>query len=565
MNTTPSGSKNWKQKKDHDSSLPVDYSYEHYNFSGESSWEENYSSSYSYMVTSNQNSSTPAIYEQLKDSILDNLNIGLVAIDTSYNIAYYNNFLSQVLIETNYLNIKEKYLKKLSNSSLLGKNILEVFPESRLPQVIETGRPEVGEVRKAKEEYFITSRFPLFNSKGDIIGAAAKIFLKNFDELKELSAKVESLNTKLRYYENELKKNREAKTGLHRIETRNKKMIDIKKVAFTAASTASTILISGESGTGKDHLAESIHQSSRAGQPYIAMNCAAIPETLLEAELFGYSAGAFTGALNKGKIGKLETADKGTLFLDEIGDMSYQLQAKLLRFLQNRTFFRLGGDESISVDVRIIAATNKNLEKMLEENRFREDLYYRLNVIRLELPPLRERIEDIEILTNSLIAKYNPILGCQIDGATPEVLEVFQQYWWPGNIRELENLIERTMNFVNKGTIELEHLPAELLELTHQKPLANTKDHYRESNSKISGEENQEVGENNWWSVNYDNETLTAEDSGSSIFKLKKQHTEKELIKKTLDEVHGNKSQAAKKLGISRTWLYKKLREYGIS
>ncbi len=475
----------------------------------------------------------------LLECILNNLNTGIVAVDLRGKIIYYNQVFIDILSDTNYLDIHEKYLKELDQTTLIGRNILDVFPQSQLPAVIETGKSEVSEIKKVKGEYYITSRFPLVNENNESVGAAAKVYLKNFDEIKELAAKIEALNDQLSYYKRELHKKNEHRTGLERIISKNKQIIEIKKTAYAAAKTTSTILITGESGTGKDFLAEAIHQSSRPGQSFVALNCASIPENLLEAELFGYAPGTFTGGLKGGKLGKLEAAHQGTLFLDEIGDMSYQLQAKLLRFLQNRNFYSIGGDKQIEVDVRIIAATNKNLENMIIKEQFREDLYYRLNVIRISVPPLRERSEDIELLTNYFITKYNSILNCNVKGIAPEALAVLQSYCWPGNIRELENLVERTMNFVQEGIINQAHLPSPLVEAQGAKSGLTAIVQSPGSDTVITRNE-----------TSLNKQLIVAE---------------KKAIEDALQLCDGNRTKTAALLGISRAWLYRKIKKYELS
>jgi sigma-54 dependent transcriptional regulator, acetoin dehydrogenase operon transcriptional activator AcoR len=219
-------------------------------------------------------------------------------------------------------------------------------------------------------------------------------------------------------------------------------------------------LIRGESGTGKELFARAIHhESSRRKQQFITINCSAIPENLLESELFGYEEGSFTGARKGGKIGKFELADQGTLFLDEIGDMPYHLQAKILRVLEESSIEKVGGSITVPIDVRIIAATNVNLEKMIELSQFRHDLYYRLNVIPLIIPPLRERKEDIALLMNHFLAKYNMRLNKNIKGFSDQIYELFLKHSWPGNIRELENVIEYAVNMETENHINLEYLP----------------------------------------------------------------------------------------------------------
>lgn len=239
----------------------------------------------------------------------------------------------------------------------------------------------------------------------------------------------------------------------------------LKDRVVKIASSMSTVLIIGESGTGKELFARSIHmESDRSEKAFVAINCAAIPDALLESELFGYVKGAFTGADPKGKIGKIEYANNGTLFLDEIGDMPLYLQSKLLRVLEQREIVRLGSNSPIPVDVRIIAATNKNLEKLIEDGMFREDLYYRLNVIPFLVPPLRDRKEDIKVLTNYFIQKYVKLFKKNKVIFDKEVIDIFYKYKWPGNVRELENTVEYTMNMVEKnGVVTKAILPKKLL------------------------------------------------------------------------------------------------------
>ncbi|MFN0085588.1 MAG: sigma 54-interacting transcriptional regulator, partial [Blastocatellia bacterium] len=242
------------------------------------------------------------------------------------------------------------------------------------------------------------------------------------------------------------------------------RMQQVYQVIARAAPTDATVLIRGESGTGKELAARAIHtNSTRSGKPFVAINCAALTETLLESELFGYEKGAFTGATAQ-KKGKLESAQGGTVFLDEIGEMTPQLQAKLLRVMQEREFERVGGTRTIKADIRFIAATNRNLEQAIKEGRFREDLFYRLNVIGLQLPPLRERAEDISRLANYFISKYGQRCGRKIGGIAPAAMNCLMKYAWPGNVREFENTIERAIVLGSGDTIELGDLPESVIE-----------------------------------------------------------------------------------------------------
>lgn len=306
-------------------------------------------------------------------------------------------------------------------------------------------------------------------------------------------------------------------------------MCTLKKNLKKISLSSSTVLITGESGTGKEMFARAMHNEGiRKNKPFIAINCGAIPDSLLESELFGYVKGAFTGASSTGKIGKFELANKGTIFLDEIGDMPIYLQIKLLRVLQERRIIKIGSNKPVDIDVRVIAATNKNLVKLIEENKFREDLYYRLNVIPFNIPPLRERVQDIKILVNNFIKKYTKLLNKQFSAIhiDNKVWEVFYNYSWPGNIRELENTIEFMINMLGTdGKLTVDSIPKSVL--------------YNERKVK------EEVRE---------------------VYNLKQ--LEKNEIIKALD-IYGRSSQGkkaiAKKLGIGIATLYRKIEEYNLS
>jgi len=284
------------------------------------------------------------------------------------------------------------------------------------------------------------------------------------------------------------------------------------------APTDSTVLITGETGTGKELIAKAIHRKShRQNKPFVVVNCSAMQETLLESEMFGYERGAFTGAL-KNKPGLIEVANTGTIFLDEVGDLQPNLQIKLLRFLENGEFRPVGSTQSRHADVRVIAATNRDLKKMMGEDKFREDLFYRLNVINIQLAPLRERHEDIEPLAKYFLKKFCAVMGKCVVGLEKEALDVLKQYDWPGNVRELENVIERAVILAAANTITADDLPADLIHPTaFSLPPSNDK----------------------------------------SLAAIEREH-----ILKILTETSGNKAQAAKILGITKKTLYAKLHQY---
>jgi two-component system response regulator HydG len=299
----------------------------------------------------------------------------------------------------------------------------------------------------------------------------------------------------------------------------------VEMLAMVAPSEA-TVLITGESGTGKELIAKSIHHNSpRKDRPLVVVNCAALSETLLESELFGHEKGAFTGA-DRRREGRFKQADRGTIFLDEIGETSAAMQAKLLRVIQEREIQRVGGDETLSVDVRILAATNQNLEEAVENGRFREDLFYRLNVVTLRIPPLRERTDDIPLLAQHFLEKYAGKNRKNVKGFSPLAMDLLLKYGWPGNVRELENTIERAVILLPDEHITEKELPSNITE------------HFTDRR---------------------DSPTTTA----SANRPL--EEVEREAILATLEDSGGNKSETARRLGINRKTLHKKLKDYGLA
>jgi len=301
-----------------------------------------------------------------------------------------------------------------------------------------------------------------------------------------------------------------------------------------AASTATTVLVLGESGTGKDLAAKAIHFSSdRATNPFVNITCSALPETLLESELMGHEKGAFTGARDR-KRGLFEVADGGTVFLDEIGDMGIGLQAKLLRFLEEKAFRRVGGTKDLHVDVRIVAATNRNLEQAVRDGAFREDLYYRLMVIPVEIPPLRDRVEDIPLLITHFIDRFNTEFRKKTQGLTPDAMDCCEQYGWPGNVRELRNVVERAMILENKEFLDVEDLPQAI----------------RAAFEDFNGAGLRPIA---------DAPAFELPDSGYGL-----QEMEELMVRQALEKTAGNQSRAAKLLDISRDSLRYKMRKFGI-
>jgi nitrogen regulation protein NR(I) len=327
-------------------------------------------------------------------------------------------------------------------------------------------------------------------------------------------------------------------TGRYGIVAATPSMQEIFDIIDRVADTPSTILISGESGTGKELVSRALHEhSSRSCKPFIRIHCAAIPKDLIESELFGYEKGAFTGAVSR-KPGRFELADEGTLFLDEIGEIPQEMQVKLLRALQEQEFERVGGIRTLKVDVRLIAATNQDLDSLVKDGRFREDLYYRLNVVPIRLPALRERKEDIPLLSEHIIKKYNERLKKNATAISDTAMNVLMAYNWPGNIRELENVLERMMLFAKADKLEFSDVPIEIRE--HAQPMESV------INAATAASTQQPVG---------------------PLKELVKETTvrlEQEFIIKALKETKGNVTRAAKILQISRKSLQNKMKEFGL-
>jgi len=324
----------------------------------------------------------------------------------------------------------------------------------------------------------------------------------------------------------------------------SEQMHAIFDVIEKVADTPSTVLITGESGTGKELVAKALHESSsRGSQPFIKINCAAIPKTLMESELFGYEKGAFTGATHS-KPGRFELADTGTLFLDEIGEIPVEMQVKLLSAIQESEFERVGGIKTLKVDVRLITATNRDLEQEVKDGNYREDLYYRLNVVPMRIPPLRERTGDTPLLVAHIIKKFNERLKKAINGIADEALTVLEAHNWLGNIRELENVLERTILFCTTDRIEVSDLPEEC------RASARGTGRVQSEDSSASGPvEALDIG---------------ADTSLKEIVRAETSRVERELIAKALDETGGNVTQAAKLLKISRKSLQMKMKEFGL-
>jgi len=397
---------------------------------------------------------------------------------------------------------------------VLGKKAVDVIENSRIDVVLETGQAELNQVQDVGDVKIVTNRVPITDGQ-DVVGVVATFLDVGY---------IQKATDEIR--RSQYKKGFKAKATFRDIIYKDHKMGSVIQRAIRYAHSDLSVLITGESGVGKELFAQSIHnESPRRTGPFVAVNCAALSESLLESELFGYEGGAFTGAEKKGKPGKFALAHGGTLFLDEISELNLDLQVKLLRVLQEQVYYPVGGTKPCSVDVRIIAATNKDLAQLVEEGRFREDLYYRLNVVSLHLPPLRERKKDIPELAYYFLAEFAAAYQKKVSDIDPAVMTFFLRYHWPGNVRELRNIIERMVVLTEGDCLTMETMPPEL---KHNK--ANFRD------------------------------LLTSARSLSES----KCILEKELIVNTLAECGGNKARAALRLGVPRSSLYYRIKKLGI-
>ncbi len=433
-----------------------------------------------------------------------------------------------------------KFFRK-HEEDMIGRPAEEVIENTRLHKVAKTGVPEISELQFIGGTPYVVSSLPIVR-KGLVVGAVGKIMFRNLAEVKDMANKLANVDQQLAYYKNMASRKNNTIIGFDQIVTADSVFKKIKEDAEIAARGTSNILITGQSGTGKELIAQSVHQSSGCSDgPLVKVNCAAIPDNLLESEFFGYAPGAFTGARRQGKKGKLSAADGGTLFLDEIGDMSFSMQSKLLRVLQDSCFEPVGSNKSSHVNVRFIAATNHDLKQLVQEGRFRSDLYYRLNVIHLQIPPLNQRRHDIILLVHSFLDKYNRIFGTNVKSITDEVQMAFLNHEWPGNVRELENVIERAINFAQGSKIEISDLPLYL----------------RESNQnarRIFGQPFAQQVDTN----------VTKHYEDHHMLRSSRENHEKQSIIAALDQAAGNKAAAARALGISRSWLYEKISKLNI-
>ena len=384
-----------------------------------------------------------ALMQERLQMILEAVQDGICVVEKSGLITYVN---------PAYLRIVHK-----TREMVLGQNVFESAPDGNRVGVLRSGVARIGALSRKKNGTTVVANVNPIFVDGEIAGVVSVI--KDITEIQRLMERLTQVSARAEYLEQELLRTKKTATAFSNYIGKSGKVVDAIALATKAAASTATVLIRGESGTGKEVIAEGIHYASaRRRGPFIRVNCGAIPPALLESELFGHEKGAFTGAVKR-KLGKFELANHGTIFLDEIAEMDKNMQVKLLRVLQQKEFDRVGGEETVHVDVRIIAATNRDLEAMMKAGEFREDLYYRLNVIPLLLPPLRERVDDIPLLVEHFIGKISAAQQKPVRGITPDAMEVLMVYRWPGNVRELENVIERVITLMDTPEIRAEDLP----------------------------------------------------------------------------------------------------------
>jgi len=448
---------------------------------------------------------------QLYEAVLNNILSGVLITDPDGYVVFFSDSYGKFL--------------GMDPCKQIGKHTTEVIENSRMHIVAKTGIPEINHPHRIMGHDMVVQRLPI-KIDGELKAVFGQVMFEDVKDVQVLASKLSILESKVRLYEKELENLRSSKYSCKNIVGKSSIMIELRKLAVKAAKVHAPILLTGESGTGKELFAHAIHRSSdRHSNPFVRINCAAIPKDLLESELFGYEPGAFSGAGSKAKPGKFELAHQGTIFLDEISELPLDMQPKLLRVLEEKEVERLGSTRITKSDFRLISATHEDLEKRVREGSFRKDLYYRINVIPLHMPALRERKEDIAMIAEHLVQMLSKDCGTSVSKISPEAIKIFEAYDWPGNIRELSNILERVLCSLDgiEDTIQVEHLP-----------------------------------------VLFRNMGIKPVRSESVILRNIKADSEKEALLHAMRISNNNKNKAAKLLGIHRTALYKKIKKFNI-
>ena len=414
----------------------------------------------------------------------------------------------------------------------IGTPVQKVIENTRLHTIVQTGKAEVGHIQKMQGDARVVSRTPIFRDD-KLVGAIGRVMFKGPRQLDELNQRINSLENEVAFYKREAEAMRRQDYTLDSIIGESRRMVDLKKDIVRVAPLDVPVVVMGESGVGKELVAQAIHRlSGRRTNAMVMINAAALPATLVESELFGYSAGAFTGASQKGHPGKFEQANGGTLFLDEIGDMPLEVQAKLLRVLQDGSVEKLGGTKPIKVDFRLVSATNRDLESMIADNQFRLDLFYRISPVVLRVPPLRERLEDVALLSERFLADFAKRHAREACRLPAETIAHLQTGKWPGNIRQLKHELERAAIFNSSGYIAPEEIRIDQRDNEDFTPiLASAATPFAPVGGTLAGQLEQ---------------------------------VERKAIETAMKLFSGNKKQVAKELNISRSHLYKRLADFGI-
>ena len=441
--------------------------------------------------------------------IFESIHNGAMVTDAEGIITHFNRFYGQFL--------------GVDPEVQIGRHCTEAVENSRMHIVARTGKAEINHSQLIRGQKMVVQRVPIVRD-GNVIAVFGQVMFKDIKDVGKLARELSLLESKVKLYEEELLSLRSTRYTFESIIGKSDAIQNLKREALKAAANSFPVLITGESGTGKELFAQAIHHASaRRLHPFVRINCAAIPRDLLESELFGYEKGAFTGAKTEGKPGKFELAHAGTIFLDEIGDLPPEMQPKLLRAIEDKEFERVGGTRVVRSDFRVVAATNQNLEGMLATGRFRKDLFYRLNVISLNIPPLRDRPSDILAITDHFLeqtAREANLEGLSIDKEAERALRAYQ---WPGNVRELANVLERSVSALEGHIIHLTDLPFYV-------PRGSRRSDPRQPTS----------------------------------LREMQSRAEREAVWTALKEANFQKARAARALGIHRTLLYKKMKKYGL-
>lgn len=446
---------------------------------------------------------------KLQDNILDNIHEAVCISDEKGII--------------NYWNKSAERLYGIKAFDVIGKYVGEIFPNAMIMKVLKEGKRIENVLHEPVEgKSVVLSTIPIYNSEGKIIAVVSTD--RDITEEVKLSSQLEDARKRVKILQDTYQREYILQHSFDNITGKSKGMINAINLAQKVAPTSASILLTGESGTGKDVFARAIHNASERRGDFVAVNCSAIPYNLLESELFGYTEGAFTGALKGGRMGKFELANNGTLFLDEIGDMPMEMQAKLLRVLQDGVIYRLGSEKPVTTNARIITATNRDLKALIRGNKFREDLFYRLAVVQIELPPLRDRSEDIKDLINLFINQVSKKERIDIVNVDPDIYTILKNYRWEGNVRELKNVVQRMVVLSSNGEMSTSDIPEYIL---------------KESQGYEKSCE----------------DTMDLEKAVEAV--------ERKIIIEAMSKTNGNKQEAAKILNIKRSTLYYKLDKYG--